>query len=152
LLTFIISFYVAVSKHFEERFRGSNKLIKSEIKVPKEIQPEAIKVFLRWLYGDEGVIPKPENFDKTEDYITFLVDLLKVTDQYGRKDGETLKNEAESLINEVENTIIGGKYITVHNVHKILECLEGFGAPPLQLKNCCESFIQSSSEILKRMQ
>ena len=81
-----------------------------------------------------------------------MVDLLKVADQYGKKDGEPLKNEVEPLIIEVENTIITGRHINVHNVHKILKCLEGFDVPPQQLKNRCELCIQKNSEFFKKMQ
>jgi hypothetical protein len=113
---------------------------KTEIEVEKNIQPHAIRVFLRWLYGEQDAINK-ENFvegnEYYADYLTLLIDLLKVADNY----------HAELLKNEVEDIIISGRYISVHNVNKILNCLKDCKVPALQLKECCERFKESNSEL-----
>ncbi|CAB5375027.1 unnamed protein product [Rhizophagus irregularis] len=129
----------AASNHFEMVFCDLNK---TEIRVEKEknIQPHTIRVFLRWLYGEEEAINE-ENFKEGKeyytDYLTFLVDLLKVADNY----------DVELLKNEVEDVIISGRHIKVHNVNKILNCLKECKAPALKLKECCEKFKEDNSEL-----
>lgn len=119
-------------------------LNKTEIKVEKEknIQPHTIRVFLRWLYGEEEVTNE-ENFKEGKeyyaDYLTFLIDLLKVADNY----------DVELLKNEVEDVIISDRHISVHSVNKILYCLKECKAPALKLKECCEKFKEDNSELCR---
>ncbi|CAB5189595.1 unnamed protein product [Rhizophagus irregularis] len=128
----------AASTHFEMVFCDLNK---TEIKVEKE-KPHTIRVFLRWLYGEEAAINE-ENFEEGKeyytDYLTFLVDLLKVADNY----------DVELLKNEVEDVIISDRRISVHNVNKILNCLKECKAPALKLKECCEKFKEDNSELCR---
>src|SRR5688572_8259587 len=94
---------------------------KIEIPITDDIQPEAFRVFLRWLYGQplekatESILRKKEDFTGDNEsyetyYLDFLVHLLKITDIYG----------VEPLKDKVEDTIINSTQIGVQNVCQIL--------------------------------
>ena len=108
----------------------------------EDIQPDAFQVLLRWLYGQEDVIPKPDNFRMgqeyyTADYLTFLIDILRVTDIY----------DVKSLKNEVKDIIIKGQYTSVHNLYKILKCSEEYNVQ--QLRKYYENHIKLNSGFIR---
>ncbi|RGB37956.1 hypothetical protein C1646_23734 [Rhizophagus diaphanus] len=108
----------------------------------KGIHPDTFWILLRWLYGQsfedavKSVLRKPDDFN-TDQYLSFLVDLLQVTDIY----------DVESLKDKVEDTIIKGRYIGVRNLCKILISSEECNAQ--QLKNYYKKHITSNRNLIK---
>src|SRR5437763_794361 len=119
-------------------FHGSlGESIKNEIKVPINIQPDTFRVFLQLLYGQSFEDITNPIVCKPDEYLSFLINLLKVTDFYN----------AESLKNKVEDIIIRSNYISVCNLCKILKCSEECDAQ--QLRNYYEKHIKSNKEVVK---
>ncbi|CAG8453449.1 13573_t:CDS:10 [Rhizophagus irregularis] len=134
----------AASSYFKRMFYSG--LIESsrdviEILI-KGIHPDTFWILLRWLYGQsfedavKSVLRKPDDFN-TDQYLSFLVDLLQVTDIY----------DVESLKDKVEDTIIKGRYIGVRNLCKILISSEECNAQ--QLKNYYKKHITSNRNLIK---
>ncbi|UZO07228.1 uncharacterized protein OCT59_027521 [Rhizophagus irregularis] len=144
-LKFGASRYVlsAASKYFEKMFCGhtAESIENQQIEIRiNDINPDAFKVFLRWLYGQSfetaknAILRKQTDFNAEQEdyvsyYLSFLVDLLKITDMY----------EGEPLKDIVEVTIIKGKYINVNNVCEILEWAKDCKASKLATR--CEKVI-----------
>jgi hypothetical protein len=108
----------------------------------KGIHPDTFWILLRWLYGQsfedavKSVLRKPDD-SNTDQYLSFLVNLLQVTDIY----------DVESLKDKVEDTIIKGRYIGVRNLYKILISSEECNAQ--QLRNYYTKHIISNRNLVK---
>ncbi|GES91935.1 sacsin isoform X1 [Rhizophagus clarus] len=140
----------AASTHFERMFCGGlSESTESKIEVIiKDIRPEVFQVLLRWLYGQpfeeatKSILRNPEEFNKTDQecyetyFLSFLVDVLKVTDIYS----------VERLKDEVEDIIITGSFISVCNVCEIL--LWSKECKATQLKNHCKKYIELNKELV----
>jgi hypothetical protein len=126
---------------------GLRESIMSDVEIPVEdVKPDTFWVLLRWLYGQsfedaaKSILRKREDFTSEEEsyesyYLTFLLDLLKITDYYGIK-----------LKDEVENKIMSGPYISVINV---CECLEwSRNSKATRLKDFCKVYIKSNWELV----
>jgi len=120
-----------------------NKLIEITI---NDIEPNAFRVFLRWLYGQSfeeaknSILCKPTNFNSEKEdydsyYLSFLVNLLKITDGY---EGETLKNLVQSKIKS--------RYINFNNVCEIREWAINYNA--LRLKERCDGYIELNKKLI----
>src|SRR5581483_5006050 len=124
-------------------YGGLSESVKKEIQVSiEDIHPDTFWVLLRWLYGQKDAIPDPEKFRAeqyyyTDDYLTFLLDLLRATDIYN----------IESLKNEVKDIIIRGQYISVRNLNKILKCSDECDTP--QLREYYEGHIRSNKKLVE---
>jgi hypothetical protein len=131
-------FYKAASKKFEERFRNN---INEPIEI--EFHQAVFRVFLQLLYGqsfEDATMPLCEANDlfKTEHefktyYLSFLIDLLKLTVSY----------DVKPLRNEVEDIIIDGEYVNIRDLCKILDCLKDFDVEE-RLRGFYEEFIKSN--------
>ncbi|CAG8565122.1 11422_t:CDS:10 [Rhizophagus irregularis] len=126
----------AASKKFEEKFRDNI----NEIEI--EFHQDVFKVFLQLLYGQtfkDATIPilstasdfKTEHEFKTH-YLSFLIDLLKLTVSY----------EVKPLRNKVEDAIMEGEYVNIRDLYKIIECLKDFDVEQ-RLKGFFEEHIRS---------
>ncbi len=103
-----------------------------EITTIDDIQPEAFRVFLQWLYGQsfeeakEFVLRKKNDFTTDLEcyetyYLNFLICLLKVTDTYGV---EQLKNIIEySIIEYCANTMNEDERLEESEMLKMLDSL-----------------------------
>lgn len=74
---------------------------------------------------------KTEHEFKTH-YLSFLIDLLKLTVSY----------EVKPLRNKVEDAIMEGEYVNIHDLYKITECLKDFDVEQ-RLKGFFEAHIKT---------
>ncbi|GBC02577.1 hypothetical protein RclHR1_00470007 [Rhizophagus clarus] len=151
-LKFGASRYVlsASSKYFEKMFCGhtAESIENEQIRIRiNDVNPDAFQVFLRWLYGQSfetaknAILRKQTDFNADDEdyvsyYLSFLVDLLKITDMY----------EGEPLKEIVEITIIKGKYININNVCEILEWAKDCKASKLATR--CERYIEKNKNLI----
>ncbi|RIA90176.1 hypothetical protein C1645_164705 [Glomus cerebriforme] len=134
----------AASTYFKKMFySGLSESARNEIEISiKDIHPDTFWILLRWLYGQsfedatKSILHKPDDF-KTDQYLSFLVSLLQVTDIY----------DVESLKDKVIDIIIKGRYIGVTNLCKILICSEDCNAQ--QLKDYYKKHIISNRKLVK---
>ncbi|GES91936.1 BTB/POZ protein [Rhizophagus clarus] len=128
----------AASTHFEKIFYGGlSETTNNEINVPINIQPDTFRRFLQVLYGQsiEEII-KPILF-KADDYLTFLFDLLKLTEFYN----------VELIKNKIEDIIIKGQYININNICKIIKHSKECNAQ--RLRNYYEEYIKLNKKFIK---
>ncbi|GBB90419.1 hypothetical protein RclHR1_17380001 [Rhizophagus clarus] len=130
----------AASKKLEEKFRISESI---EI----EFHQDIFRVFLQLLYGQsfkDATTPvlckkddsKADNEFNTY-YLSFLIDLLKLSVSY----------EVKPLRNEIENAIMGGEYINIRDLCKILDCLEVFDVEN-RLKSFFKEYIKANKKLI----
>ncbi|RIA92338.1 hypothetical protein C1645_765344 [Glomus cerebriforme] len=134
----------AASTYFKIMFSsGLNESAENKIEILiKDIHSDTFWILLRWLYGQtfedaiKSILCKPDDF-KTDQYLSFLVNLLRVTDIY----------DVESLKDKVVNIIVKGRYIGACNLYKIIKCSEDYNAQ--QLGDYYERYIKSNRELVK---
>ncbi|CAG8514794.1 16849_t:CDS:2, partial [Cetraspora pellucida] len=129
----------AASEHFERLFCGSMMEAAEDQKVTVDIhniEPSAFRVLIRWLYGQklEEAISAVFKDSKCSD--VFLVDLLKVSDQY----------QVDPLKGQVEVKIIQGSYVNIDNAVEINEWAKLLRTT--QLNNYCEQYIKENKSLV----
>ncbi|GES98868.1 sacsin isoform X2 [Rhizophagus clarus] len=137
----------AASKYFDRMFYGGlseSAMDKKDI-IIEDIRPDIFRALLQWLYGKsfddaiEPVLSKPNDIPTGQSYetyyLTFLVDLLKVTNYYGVE-----------LKEEVEDKIINSPQINVTNVCNVLERAKESDAT--RLIDFCKQYIESNRKII----
>ncbi|KAF0539436.1 Sacsin [Gigaspora margarita] len=109
-----------------------------------DIQPDTIRVLIRWLYGQSFDDATLNMFETSEDQpsdfearcLSFLIDLLKASDIY----------QVDPLKDIIEEKIITKSYINVNNVVEILEWARECSAP--QLVDYCERYIELNRDLI----
>ncbi|PKY50266.1 hypothetical protein RhiirA4_466651 [Rhizophagus irregularis] len=131
----------AASKKFEENFLYKTNT--EPIKI--EYQRDSFCAFLQLLYGQsfENVINviNPNTGQDFRAYVSFLVDLLKLTVSY----------EVDPVRIKVEVVIMKCQYISVHylyNLYEILKCLERYDVEQ-RLRNFYKPHIKENEILIK---
>ncbi|GES91903.1 histidine kinase-like ATPase [Rhizophagus clarus] len=134
---------LAASKKFKDIFRDNTDNRPIEV----NFRQDSFCVFLKLLYGQpfkdaiNPILCTADNYEKKQDfktyYVSFLIDLLKLTVSY----------EVEPVRIEVEYSIIECQCISVHNLCKILGCLERYDKDQ-RLGNFYKPLIKSSKILI----
>ncbi|RIA90188.1 hypothetical protein C1645_823689 [Glomus cerebriforme] len=132
----------AASKKFEQMLCDNSN---SPIEI--EFRQDIFLVFLQLLYGQSlkdainPILCKASDFETEQKfetyYISFLIDLLKLSVIY----------EVDSPRIEIEDAIIECQCVSVHNLCKILECLERFDVQQ-RLRNFYKQLIELNESFI----